>query len=123
MAVYDIVKNYKPYKENSKQLEEYRYLRYILNNDYMLCVGDAKLLTTLLKRGGIKSTDYSTSVDTSYDHGYTKEDKPVTLAGHARAMIHIDDDKYHVHGYYIADPTWDNNKKNNSIVYCLCNYD
>lgn len=112
LAVYNIVKNFKPYKENDENKEEARYLRYILNNEYMVCVGYAKLLTTLLDKVGIPSMQISVGVDTSYDDGFTKEAKPTEIAGHARNIIKIDDDKYGIHGIFVADATWDNDLEN-----------
>ena len=50
----------------------------------------------------------SVGVDTSYDLGFTKEDKPTNIEGHARNIIKIDDDKYNIHGIFVADSTWDN---------------
>lgn len=86
----------------------------------MVCVGYAKLLTTLLDKVGIPSYDISVSVDTSYDEGFTMEDKPTDLAGHRRNLIKIDDDKYGIHGVFIADATWDNDMEvdlyNNSAM-------
>lgn len=108
LAVYNIVKQFKPYKENNENKEESRYLRYILNNDYMVCVGYSRLLETLLDKVGIPSYAISVMVDTSYDEGFTLEDKPTDLAGHRRNVVKIDDDKYGIHGIFIADATWDN---------------
>ena len=48
IAVYNIVKNYKAYKENEKDKEQSRALRYILKNEYMVCVGFSKLLIVIL---------------------------------------------------------------------------
>ena len=111
LAVYNIVKQFKPYKENNENKEESRYLRYILNNEYIVCVGFSKLLTTLLDKAGIPAMNISVGVDTSYDDGFTMEDKPTNIEGHQRNIIKIDDDKYNIHGIFIADPTWDNSKE------------
>ena len=59
IAIYNVVKNFKPYKESPDQLEESRYLRYILNNEYMVCVGYAKLLKILCEKVGIKVINLS----------------------------------------------------------------
>lgn len=123
MAVYNIVKNYKKYRENKNQLEESRYLRYILDNEYMVCVGYAKLLEVLCERVGVNVVCYGMNVDVSYDDGYTLEDKPVEAAGHERCIISIDDDKYNVHGLYIVDPTWDNALDENRLNHVLMTFD
>lgn len=111
LAVYNLVKQFKPYKENKDDKDQSRFLRYILNNDYMVCVGYSILLKTLLDKVGIPCIEASVKIDTSYDKGFTQEEIPTNLTGHARNIIKIDDPKYNVHGIYIADATWDNDMK------------
>ena len=123
LAVYNIVKNYKPYKENKDDKNKARYLRYILDNEYMVCVGYSKLLIELLDKVGIDANAISIDVDTSYDDGFTREEKEVELAGHERSIIAIDDDKYNIHGLYMADPTWDNSLPNNYLNHALMPFD
>ena len=123
LAVYNIVKNYKLYKENKDDKNKARYLRYILDNEYMVCVGYSKLLTELLDKVGIDANGISIDVDTSYDDGFTREEKEVELAGHQRSIISIDDDKYNIHGLYMADPTWDNSLPNNYLNHALMPFD
>lgn len=108
LAVYNIVKQFKPYKENHQNLDSSRYLRYILNNEYMVCVGYSNLLKVLLDKVGIPCIKQSVSVDISYDNGFTAEEIETNTSGHARNIIKIDDPKYNIHGIYIADATWDN---------------
>lgn len=108
LAVYDIAKKFKPYKENEDDRKQARYLRYILDNEYLVCVGFAKLLQTLLEKVDISSTDYSISIDSSYKDGFDISETPVNLTGHARLLVNIVDPKYGIDGYYISDPTWDN---------------
>ena len=119
LAVYNLVKNFKPYKENPNQIEESRFLRYILDNEYMVCVGYAKLLEVLCEKVGIMTTDLSIGVDISYDNNESMGEIPVAYGGHARCMVSIDDDKYDVHGLYISDPTWDNKLTENRLNYAL----
>ena len=123
LAVYNIVKNYKPYKESKDDKNKARYLRYILDNEYMVCVGYSKLLIELLDKVGIDANAISIDVDTSYDDGFTREEKEVELAGHERSIIAIDDDKYNIHGLYMADPTWDNSLPNNYLNHALMPFD
>lgn len=123
IAVYNIVKNFKPYKENTENPEYSRYLRYILDNKYMVCVGYAKLLEVLLDKVGISTQHLSVSVDTSYKKGFTLEEKPVEYAGHARVIVNLDDDKYNIHGLYMSDPTWDNNLENNYLNHAIMTFD
>lgn len=123
IAVYNIVKNFKPYKENQQNPEYSRYLRYILDNEYMVCVGYAKLLEILLDKVGISTQHLSVSVDTSYKKGFTLEEKLVEYAGHARVIVNLDDDKYNIHGLYMSDPTWDNNLQNNYLNHAIMTFD
>jgi len=123
LGVYNIVKNFKKYKESENNTDESRYLRYILNGEYIVCVGYAKLLVELLDKVGIKAITFSTDVDTSYDDGFTLEEKTVEFAGHRRVIVSIDDYKYNVHGLYMADPTWDNSLDNNLLNHALMTYD
>ncbi|MBR3229541.1 MAG: hypothetical protein IKF91_01790 [Bacilli bacterium] len=112
ISVYNIVKNYKPYKEVEKNENSdlSRDIRYILKNEYMVCVGYSKLFRELLDKVGIESTIYNTSVDTSYDNGFTLENKPINFCKHARVIVNIIDKEYGINGFYISDPTWDNDK-------------
>ena len=123
IAVYNIVKNIKPYRENYDDLSQSRYLRFILDNEYIVCVGYAKLLVELLNKVGIKSNEYGVQTDISYDEGFTISETPVELAGHARVIINMDDDKYNIHGLYISDPTWDNEMKKNYFNNALLTFD
>ena len=125
LAVYDLVKNFKPYKENKNHSDESRDLRYILsdNNDYIVCAGFTKLLTELLNRINIPSKYISVNIDTSYDKGEVTEEKNITFIKHARNLVKIDDEKYNIHGYYLADSTWDNKLEHNLYLNCLLTFD
>ena len=123
IAVYNVVKNYKPYKENHDNPDESRYIRNILKSDYMVCVGYSKLLVELLDKVGIEASIYNTSVDISYDNGYTQEEKAVSLSGHERVIVHLQDDKYDINGFYVADPTWDNNLNDDYVNYAANTFD
>ena len=112
---YNKVKQFKEYKEiendSVEERDKSRNIYYILENDYMVCVGFSNLLGDLLIKLGIPSEGYSIDVDTSYDEGKVNEEKVVTRAGHQRRYVHIKDDKYGIDGYYVTDPTWDNDLK------------
>lgn len=116
LAAYNLVKQFKPYKDSKKNKDHARYLRYILNNEYMVCVGYARLFKTFLDKLGIPSIQIGVDIDISYDEGYSKENIPTRLRGHERLIVKIDDDKWNIHGIFISDPTWDN-----SIEYDLYN--
>lgn len=123
IAAYNIVKKFKSYLENKNDKSEARYIRKLLNNDYMVCVGYAKLLEELLKRIGISTYDYSVSTDLSYDKGFSVEEKPVKFGAHARVIVKIDDPKYGINGFYVADPTWDNNLEKDYYNHALMSFD
>lgn len=124
IAVYNIVKNYKPYREvDDESYEQSRNIRYILNNDYMVCVGYAKLLRELLEKVGIESKIHYTSVDTSYDEGFTYEDKPINFSKHARVIVNLIDKEYNINGYYVSDPTWDNNAQTDKYSNMIMPFD
>ena len=61
--------------------------------------------------------------DTSYDDGFTIEEKEVEDSGHARCIVSMDDDKYNVHGLYVSDPTWDNQLDENRLNNVLMTFD
>lgn len=99
MYLYNITKLFKEYKEapdDQKVLS--RNNEYTLFNEYMVCVGYATLLETLVKKLDnpfIKTTTFSTDVDN---------------VGHRRCLTKINDEKYDIDGIYISDPTWDSVK-------------
>lgn len=118
--IYNIVKNYKKYKETTTNNKmDSRDIGKILFNDFMVCVGYAHLLKELLRMVDISSVDYHTHIDTSYENGYTKEETPVTKVGHARILVHLKDNKYNLDNYFISDPTWDNDLKNDLYNHML----
>ena len=91
-----------------------RNLYSILENKFMVCVGFSNMFGDLLNKLGIENSFFSVSIDTSYDKAYKGEEdiegisKVTDVGGHARRYVHIVDDKYGIDGFYIADPTWDN---------------
>ncbi len=117
-VAYDIVKNFKKYNENHENKQDARGLRYILDNEYMVCVGYSKLLKILLRKSNIES--YRTNADL----GVIKPDKEkLDYVGHTRVVVHIKDDKYNLDNYYIADPTWDNDLNQDRLNYALKTFD
>lgn len=125
LAVYNIVKKFKAYKENYYRPEESRELRYILYNEYMTCYGFSKLLKVLLEKVGIASFVTLSNIDHSYDEGFTSEEKSTDFEshGHARNIVKIDDDKYDIHGIYLADSTVDNDLEYDLYSYVAVTFD
>lgn len=110
---YNITKQFKIYKESEYNKQDSRRLYRLLNNDYMVCVGYSKMFGDLLNKLGINSTGLSTNVDESYKGVKNNEEnffeiKPVKFEGHARRYIYLVDEKYGIDGYYVSDPTFDN---------------
>lgn len=110
---YNKVKKFKEYKESEVDKWEARSLYRILQNEFMVCVGFSEMFGDLLSKVGIENKKLSVGIDTSYD-GYFKGiedlviDKEINFAPHARNYVHIVDEKYNIDGFYISDPTWDN---------------
>ena len=123
IAAYNIVKKFKKYLENKDDKTQSRNIRKILNNDYMVCVGYTNLLQELLERLEIPTYKYNVSADISYDNDFTTEEKTVELVGHARIILNINDPKYGIKGFYVADPTWDNDLENDYYNHALMTFD
>lgn len=99
MYIYNAVKQYKKYKENKDSLLDSRELYEVLYNEYMVCVGFSVLLIDLLGKVGICACYRGVTVN---DFVLDKDE------GHARVYVHIVDPKYNIDGFYVSDPTWDN---------------
>ena len=110
IACYNLAKNFKAYRENNEDRKKARELRYILDDDnkYIVCVGFSNLLSLFLDKVGIPNTQIDVEVDISYNYSDLLDNIPIKNEGHRRNLVKIDDDKYNIHGYYIADSTWDN---------------
>ena len=127
IAVYNIAKKYKPYKDTDKLdclYQEGRVLKYVLDddNEYMVCEGYAKLLKVLLDKVNIDAQEVIAYVDISKDKDYD-ETKDNDRSGHDRVLVFIDDDKYNIHGYYLSDPTFDNITDYDLYLNCLMTFD
>lgn len=72
---------------------------YVLNG-YIVCSGFVDIFINLLHRVGIGACGWVIYDD---DQKYC----------HERALINIDDEKYHKTGYFMCDPTWDSELKDN----------
>ena len=123
VAAFNIDKQFKEYRESPNHPSESRSLSKILDNEYMVCVGYGNLLRELLDRAGIGNMKYRTTVDTSYDDGFSEEGKPIKYEGHDRTLVYIDDPKYNIHGTYVSDPTWDNDLDRDLYNHALMSID
>lgn len=97
LAVIEIVTHFKPYQENEARKMDARSTEYVLFNDFIVCRGYVELMRDLLNNINIPSYP----VEVSY------KDSDQIRVYHARIVVRLDDDKYNIHGLYIADPTWD----------------
>ena len=61
------------------------------------------MLIDFLHKIGIQATKQTINV------AINNEGEELKTEGHARVISHIVDPKYNIDGYYISDPTWDNN--------------
>ena len=95
---YNIVKNFKEYKESKRKLLS-RELYDILENEYIVCVGFCELLSDLLFKLNIPNVSFG------INGKHKKDNSPWN---HERLYININDNKYGINGFYISDPTWDN---------------
>lgn len=115
MQVYNLVKNFKPYRDNPDDLDAPRSLKYIVDNKYIVCAGFANLLIALLEKVGINAYYYSVEIKkTGQEKDYSR---------HARVIVNLTDKKYGIDGYYIADPTWDNSLKNNFLTHSTITFE
>lgn len=118
LVVYNIVKQFKEYKENYDAPLEARNLKYITKNEYIVCSGFQNLLENLLHKVGIPIT--SIHIETDLE---PKENEPSNLEAHSRGIIKIDDDKYNIHGIFIVDSTWDNSLNHDLYNFAAITFD
>ena len=120
LYIYNIVKKFKPYSlcENDyRDLRKSSALRYVLFNDYIVCTGFSHLLKVLCEKKGISVSEYSVRTN------YLDKDGKEKIDGHRRCIVSIDDDKYNVHGLYMADPTWDSHEGYDMFNHALMTFD
>lgn len=89
LMAYQIVSHYGAYKEypgDTGASRQSRDLVSVLNSDYIVCTGYAKLLTELCVKVGVNCSCQ-------------------ILRGHEICSFDMDDDIYGVHGRFLADPT------------------
>ncbi len=139
LFAYNKVKQFKKYKENNEDKANSRNLYQLLDNDYIVCVGFSRLLGDLLEKLGIPSLDYSVGVNVGFDDvpddivilpekivsSKTGKEHEVMIerGDHARREVHLVDPKYGIDGYFIADPTWDNDMEHDTYSYALMTQD
>lgn len=117
MYVYNIVKNFKEYKDDDTNIYTSRNLYRILDNEYMVCRGFSNLLGNLLDRLGIENDEYVLNVG---DFEKDENDKEIiSREPHSMRIIRLVDEKYGINGIYVSDPTNDNLLKADLYVNSL----
>ena len=126
LCIYNITKLFKRYKENDQDYSSARELYKILDSDFMVCAGYSNLLEDLAHKLGFECFEYQNFVEKNLhklnphlrvlpdfylDKKGNKKEVLTNIGGHSRVLIHIVDPKYDIDGYYVADPTWDNDDK------------
>lgn len=123
LFAYNIVKKFKPYKENEDDKSASRNVYELLDNEYMVCVGFSSLLIDLLNKLGIEASDLSVSVAVGMEKNPNEDmvanDIVPERGYHARTMVYLNDPKYGIDGIYFADPTWDNDMEKDLYLYSL----
>jgi hypothetical protein len=99
MYAYDLMKSFR-YNESEKRSSNSRNIPEIIKTGEIVCVGYSSFFKQLLSELGIEAE--------SIDVVIKDEDKPTW---HARNIVHVDDDKYGVHGDFAFDSTWDSYKE------------
>lgn len=105
MYAYDIIKSFQ-YNEHPEDTKNSRYIPEIIESGSIVCVGYSNFLKEVLTELDIPCVACSV----------TCQDDLGNQIGHQRNIVRIDDDKYNIHGVYVLDATWDNKKKELSVV-------
>ena len=105
LYAYDLVKSF-PYQASTENAEDSRYLDRIIKTGNIVCVGYSNLLSEILAEQGIRATPFSVMTQDEKGNG----------VGHSRTLLHLDDDKYNIHGLFTLDATWDSSRKELSSV-------
>lgn len=103
MYLYNVVKNFKPYKEVNEydNLMKSRFTELLMFNDFIVCEGYANLLEEL-----VKELDDPNIRCAKYGFNLRHTGKSDTI-GHARVLAYINDEKYGLDNVFVSDPTWD----------------
>ena len=124
LYAYNIVKNYKEYKENEDDKEKSRRLYEILDGEFMVCSGYASMLKDLCSKLGLDAYRVGQKLDITFDKQpddleVIPNDLEASEGNHARVAVNIVDPKYNIDGIYFADPTWDNDLEKDTYNFAL----
>lgn len=96
VAVYDVVKVFKPYEHGKDSISKARALYEYLDNEYMVCAGYSDLIVNLGRR---------------LNAPYVEIGLETKKEGHSRNYVNIVDKKYGIDGFYALDATWEQSGK------------
>lgn len=99
LYIYDTIKSF-PYQASKEPMDS-RAVHKIIKTGNIVCAGYSALLTQVLKELGMPATPFGVVTE-------TPEGKTVY---HSRSLVHLDDNKYDIHGVYSLDATWDSQRK------------
>lgn len=121
LAVFKIVKDFKPYRSEGREYQSNTPASYdlyeILFSEFIICRGFSELMIDLLKRVGISATflhiELYKEQETLSIEDYatlTKEEQDIKKGSkdyHSRVIFRLIDSKYNIDGIFISDVTWD----------------
>ena len=107
---YNVAKSFKVYNDEC-DYSEATELKSILDNNYINCLGFTRVFEELLERVNIECVIVPRKTQNN-----DEKLRFIKLDAHVRIITHIVDNDYSINGYYISDPTWDNNVKENGTL-------
>lgn len=93
------------------------------NNKYTIIINDKELFNSYILNNNVETNNIDVEVPTldkvSLNDYIVNDITPVNRNGHARRYVNLIDRKYGINGFYITDPTWDNDLENDYYNYML----
>lgn len=103
-------------EKGERSREDTRNIVYAYEFEKICCVGFSSLIKAIIDE--IENPN----LKCKYSTVYIKKDKDAGNSGHAFNTIHINDEKYDIHGTYKEDATWDckdTDFPNGTFTFCL----
>ena len=102
--VFNVTKRFRKYKksENNPSISRSLIELFKEGNEYIVCLGYSNILEALCKRLNIPI------VGLSADIAKINDLNEINYVGHARNLVYLKDEEYHIDGTYISDATWSN---------------
>ena len=93
------------------------------NNKYTIIINDKELFNSYILNNNVETNNIDVEVPTldkvSLNDYIVNDITPVNRNGHARRYVNLIDKKYGINGFYITDPTWDNDLENDYYNHML----